>query len=57
MQDHFPAVETLALHLENQQTVLYKRNDDVNEVIKGANDTHLTAWFKKNSESILARKN
>lgn len=42
MKDHFPAVETLSLHLENQQTILYKSNDDVNEIIKGANDTHLT---------------
>ena len=23
MQDHFPAVETLSLHLENQQTIIY----------------------------------
>lgn len=55
-QRHFPAVETLALHLENQQFVLYRNNVNVNELIDAPAQTHLTKWFEINSTDIHARQ-
>lgn len=55
MQDHFPAVESLALHLENQQSILFKNNANFDDILQNSKDTQLTAFFKKNLESMNAR--
>jgi len=57
MHERFPAVERLQYHLPNEQMVLFRDDDDVQEVATGSaiSRTMLTEWFKTNQESEVAR--
>ncbi|KAH8934536.1 hypothetical protein BDL97_18G088100 [Sphagnum fallax] len=57
MHDRFPTVERLHYHLPNQQMVLFRNDDDVQEVATRSviSRTMLTEWFKTNQESEVAR--
>jgi hypothetical protein len=57
MHDRFPTVERLHYHLPNQQMVLFRDDDDVQEVATRSviSRTMLTEWFKTNQESEVAR--
>ena len=50
MQDRFPPIQRLALHLENQQSVTY-REGHAEEAVQRLKDTTLTAWFKENERN------
>jgi hypothetical protein len=57
MHERFPIVEHLQYHLPNQQMVLFRDDDDVQEVAtrSAISRTMLTEWFKTNQESEVAR--
>ncbi len=57
MHERFPTVERLHYHLPNQQMVLFRDDDDVQEVATRSviSRTMLTEWFKTNQESEVAR--
>jgi hypothetical protein len=57
MHERFPTVERLQYHLPNQQMVLFRNDDDVQEVAtrSAISRTMLTEWFKTNQESEVAR--
>jgi len=57
MHERFPTVEHLQYHLPNQQMVLFRDDDDVQEVAtrSAISRTMLTKWFKTNQESEVAR--
>ena len=47
IQDRFPAVMSLAIHLDGQQNVIF-RDGHAEEALEKAKDTTLTAYFKLN---------
>ncbi|KAH9555854.1 hypothetical protein CY35_08G138400 [Sphagnum magellanicum] len=57
MHERFPTVERLQYHLPNQQMVLFRDDDDVQEVAtrSAISRTMLTEWFKTSQESEVAR--
>jgi len=57
MHERFPIVERLQYHLPNQQMVLFRDDDDVQEVAtrSAISRTMLTEWLKTNQESKVAR--
>ncbi|KAH9536339.1 hypothetical protein CY35_17G102200 [Sphagnum magellanicum] len=57
MHERFPIVERLQYHLPNQQMVLFRNDDDVQEVAtrSAISRTMLTKWFKINQESEVAQ--
>jgi hypothetical protein len=57
MHERFPTVERLQYHLPNHQMVLFRDDDDVQEVAtrSAISRTMLTEWFKTNQESEVAR--
>ena len=54
LQEHFPAVVHLQVHLHNQHSVVFNTAQDGNiqDVLnsRGNHDTTLTGWFKANAE-------
>jgi hypothetical protein len=48
IQDRFPAVQTLAVHEEGQQNILF-RDGKAEQALNAAKDTTLIAFFKLNS--------
>lgn len=54
LHDRSPAVQRLALHLQGQQTVIYKEGK-AEEALDNIKNSTLTAWFRINSESSEAR--
>jgi len=56
MHEQFPTVERLQYHFPNQQMVLFRDDDDVQEVAtwSSISKTMLTEWFKTNQESEVA---
>ncbi|KAH9571464.1 hypothetical protein CY35_02G095200 [Sphagnum magellanicum] len=57
MHERFPTIERLQYHLPNQQMVMFRDDDDVQEVAtrSAISRTMLTEWFKTNQESKVAR--
>ncbi len=57
MHERFPIVERLQYHLPNQQMVLFRNDDDVQEVAtrSAISRTMLIEWFKTNQKSEVAR--
>jgi hypothetical protein len=57
MHERFPTVKCLQYHLPNQQMVLFRDGDDVQEVAtrSAISKTMLTKWFKTNQELEVAR--
>jgi len=57
MHERFPAVERLQYHLPNEQMVLFRNEDDVQEVAtqSAISRTMLTEWFKTNQELEVTR--
>ncbi len=57
MHERFPTVKRLQYHLPNQQMMLFRDDDDVQEVAtrSAISRTMLTEWFKTNQESKVAR--
>jgi hypothetical protein len=57
MHERFPTVERLQYHLPNQQMVLFRDDDDVQEVAtrSAISRMMLIEWFKTNQESEVAR--
>ncbi|CAL1390413.1 unnamed protein product [Linum trigynum] len=53
-----PNVVRLAVHLQGQQNVPYRRQSNVKNILKNpkAGKTHLTAWFQLNRQDLDARK-
>ena len=50
LQDRYPAIQRLALHLPNKQSVTY-REGQAEEAVRNIKDTTLTAWFKENEKN------
>ena len=59
MHEETPNVVRLAVHLENEQTVIFNEEDDANAIIDAAaaKDTTLTAYFKANAKELNRRQN
>ena len=55
IQDRFPAVMNLAIHLDGQQNVVF-RDGHAEEALEKVRDTTLTAYFKLNQSDADARK-
>jgi hypothetical protein len=57
MHERFLTVDLLQYHLPNHQMVLFRDDDDVQEVAtrSAISRTMLTEWFKTNQESEVAR--
>jgi len=51
-----PSVQQLALHLPNEQSVLVRDNQSVQEALEKAENTMLTRYFQLNREDPEARK-
>ena len=50
MHGESPPVYWLPVHLQDEHTIYFNVNDDINEVVQrgGSKVTKLTAWFKAN---------
>ena len=59
MHEETPNIVRLAVHLENEQTVIFNEEDVANGVIDAAAAKHttLTAYFKANAEELNRRQN
>ena len=55
LQNQYPSVYQLAVHLENEQNVYFGENDDVNHTLDRAKRTTLTEWFSMNTKHIETR--
>lgn len=57
MHGRFPAVQRLAVHLPDQQSVTFREGEDLQCVVDRANSckTTLTAWFQANLDNVTAR--
>ena len=55
IQDRFPAVMSLAIHLDGQQNVVF-RDGHAEEAMERVKDTTLTAYFKLNQSDPEARQ-
>ena len=57
MHAESPTVYRLPVHLEDQQTVYFNPDDNINDVLErdATKDTPLTAWFKINHSNPEAR--
>ena len=51
---NFPHVMRLALHLENQQSVMFSADAELEDVMSRQEHTTLTAWFVANQKSPTA---
>ena len=52
-----PSVKRLALHLENQQTVTFRQDEDIADIVAtGPKVTTLTSFFQMNADSEDARQ-
>ena len=58
LHNHTPNVQRLAIHLPDQQSIIFQDRDDLQNVINHANKrmTTLTAWFQENLEDTEAHK-
>ena len=57
LHENVPSVKRLALHLENQQTITFRDDQDIGELVDaGAKETTLTGYFKMNAESEDAQQ-
>ncbi len=55
IQGHGPVVTRLAIHLENNHSVVYNPNENnIQEILNRNLDTTLMAWFKLNNEDASA---
>jgi len=54
MHDRSPSIQCLAIHLPDQQNVIYSTGH-AQEALNSVNDTTLTAWLKTNSDDPDAR--
>lgn len=50
LQDRYPPIQRLALHLPNKQSIVY-REGHAEEAVRNEKDTTLTAWFKENQQN------
>src|ERR1700679_4204870 len=59
MHEETPNVVRLAVHLENEQAVIFNEEDNANTVIDAAAARHttLTAYFKANQKELDLRQN
>jgi hypothetical protein len=59
MHEETPNVVWLAVHLENEQAVIFNEDDDVNAIINNAaaKDITLTAYFEANAKKLNQRQN
>ena len=57
MHAEAPTVYRLPIHLEDQQTIYFNAEDDIDEVLErgGSKVTRLTAWFEANRKYEAAR--
>jgi len=57
MHGRSPTVQRLAVHLQDQQSVTFRKGEDLQRVVDRANSryTTLTAWFQANLEDVAAR--
>lgn len=55
MQDRFPSVTRLQVHLPDQQSVVYRDNEPLPAALARGRTTTLTAWFKANRDHPEAR--
>jgi hypothetical protein len=58
MHEETPNVVQLAVHLENEQTVIFNEEDNANTVMDSAatKETTLTAYFKANAEELARQQ-
>ena len=55
VQDRFPAVQQLAIHEEDQQSIVFREGEAMN-ALESVKDTTLMAFFKFNCTEVEARK-
>ena len=55
IQDRFPSVMSLAIHLDGQQNIVF-RDGKAEEALENVKDTTLTAFFKLNQTDVEAAK-
>ena len=55
VQERFPAVQKLAIHVEGQHQVIFREGQAL-QALEGVKDTTLMAYFKLNAEDQDARK-
>ena len=56
MKELYPPVKKLALHLEKQQTVLFRDDGDLEEALKNQEKTMLTEFFVLNQQDSEANQ-
>ncbi|CAI2198442.1 14812_t:CDS:1, partial [Funneliformis geosporum] len=58
MHNHTPNVQRLAIHLPNQQSIIFQDEDNLQHIINHATTcmTTLTAWFQENLENTTAHE-
>ena len=54
LQDRYPSIQRLALHLPNQQSLVYMEGH-AEDAVRNVQNTTLTAWFQENRENPEAR--
>ena len=55
VQDRFPAVQQLAIHEEDQQSIVFREGEAM-DALESVKDTTLMAFFKFNCTEVEARK-
>ena len=55
INNQYPTVLRLAIHLPNMQSIIYRDGDNLRDAIDRSSDTTLMAWFKLNQRDEQAR--
>jgi hypothetical protein len=56
LQDQYPAVYQLPVHLENEQNIYFEENETLEETLNRSTKTALTEWFNSNKINIEGRE-
>ncbi|GBC08228.1 hypothetical protein RclHR1_00080005 [Rhizophagus clarus] len=58
LHNHNPNIQRLAVHLPNQQSVIFQDKDNLHNIVNRATAhmTTLTAWFQENQKNIAAHE-
>ena len=58
LHNHTPNVQRLAVHLPNQQSIMFQDGDNLQNIVNQTNNrmTTLTAWFQENLENPAAQE-
>lgn len=51
MKHQYPNVYPLSVHLENEQSIYFEDNSNIQETLENSKKTKLTEWFEMNKRA------